>query len=347
MKSLILLLVFTGSLIAQKKAAWDTLRYQKFKSNLMVGIFQSYRNFNNEFQQFTERDTTGASKNNYVAESKLITGIELNYDKFSLGFALNSKPQKNNTGKGSTKTLNANFNFGGNKWFQENSVRYFKGFYDSNTPSYDSTFNETGNYYYQPSLTNTLVRTKFLYFTNYKRYSFRSAYACNYRQLKSGATWIFSGNTTYNYLRNDSSFFPAAARGYYGDYADMNGMKVFAASLNAGGAASLVLWRAFFVHFMFIVGPEQQWRTYDYLDGTTRRLSYFSLSGDVRGSIGLNFKRFYFMSYSRNDFAVYNSSFVGLTNKSIAGGFIMGWRFSSKTPEIYRKFQASKLYSFF
>jgi len=347
MKYLIAFLFFTGSVFAQKQPSWDTLRYQKFRSNLMVGIFQSYRNFNNEFQQFKERDTLGFSHTNYMAESRLTTGIEINYDKFSFGFAVKSTPQNNSAGKGNTKTLNGNLNFGGNKWFIENSVRYFKGFYDSNSPTYDSTFKETGNYYYQPNFTNTLVRSKFLYFTNNKRYSVRSAYVCNYRQLKSGATWIFSANTTYNYMRNDSSFFPVAARPYYGGYSQMNGLKVFALSLNAGGAATLVIWRAFFVHFMFIVGPEQQWRTYNYIDGAPRNLSYFSVSGDVRGSFGMNFKRFYFMSFSRNDFAVYNSSFVGLTNKSLGGGFIMGWRFNSKTPGFYKKFQASKVYSFF
>jgi hypothetical protein len=313
----------------------------------MVGIFQSYRDFNNNFKQFGEKDSLGISNNNYVAESQLTTGIEINYDKFSFGFAIKSTPQKNSSGKGNTRTFNGNLNFGGNKWYLENSVRYFKGFYDSNTAAYDSTFKETGNYYYQPNLTNTLFRSKFLYFTNHKRYSFRSNYVCNYRQLRSGATWIFSANISYNYLRNDSSFFPLPARPYYGSYAGMNGLKVFSTSLNAGGAVSLVLWRAFFVHLMFIVGPEQQWRTYNYLDGPSRNLSYFSLSGDVRGSIGLNFKRFYFMSFTRNDFAVYNSSFVGLTNKSVGGGFILGWRFNSRVPEFYRKFQGSRLYAFF
>ncbi len=347
MKYLALFLFFTCSLRAQNKIFWDSTRYQKFHSNLIVGIFQSYRNFNNQFQQYIYKDTAGVSKNNYVAESKLITGIEINYDKFSFGFGLRSTPQKNSSGKGNTKTLNSNLNFGGNIWFVENTVRYFKGFYDSNTPTYDTTFKETGNYYYQPNFTNTLFRSKFLYCTNHKRYAFRSAYANNYRQLKSGATWIFSANATYNYMRNDSSFFPLAARPYYGDYGTMNGLKVFGISTNAGGAATLVLWRAIFIHMMFIVGPEHQWRQYHYTNGTEKNLSYFSLSGDLRGSIGINFKRFYFMSFSRNDFAIYNSSFVGLTNKSLAGGFIMGWRFDSKTPAFYKKFQRSKLYAAF
>jgi hypothetical protein len=347
MKYPVLFLLFACTLQAQNKVFWDTTRCQKFKSNLIIGIFQSYRNFNNEFSQTINKDEKGVSKTKFAAESRLTTGIEISYDKFSFGFAIKSTPQKNSGGKGNTQTFNGNLNFGGNIWHLENTLRYFKGFYDGNTATYDTTFKETGNYYYQPNFTNTLMRTKFLYFTNHKRFAFRSAYACNYRQLRSGATWIFSANSTYNYIRNDSAFFPTPARPFYGDYANMNGLKVLGVSINAGGAAMLVLWKAFFVHFMFIVGPEQQWRTYNYLDGTSSKLSYLSFSGDIRFSIGLNFKRFYFMTFSRNDFAAYNSSFVSLTNRSIGGGFIMGWRLNSKTPGFYKKFQCSKLYSFF
>jgi hypothetical protein len=344
MKYLVLSLFFTGTFMAQQKTVWDTTKYQKFKSNLIVGIFQSYRNFNNQFQQFNIPDTAGISKSDYFAESKLVTGIEVTYDKFNFALGLRSTPQKINSGKGNTKTLNSNFNVGGNTWLLENSLRYFKGFYDMNTPAYDSSFKETGRYYYQPEFTNTLVRSKFLYFTNHRKFSVRSGYACNYRQLKSAATWIFSGNINYNYMRNDSSFFSPATRPYYGEYGNMNGLKVLGFSINAGAAGTLVLWKALFVEVMFIVGPEQQWRRYHYLNGFSH-LSYFSVSGDLRGSIGLNFKRFYLSSFSSNDFAVYNSSSVGLLNKSLSGGFIMGWRFNSKTPEYYKRFQKTRFYS--
>jgi hypothetical protein len=343
MKYLVLFLLFTGTLIGQKKFVWDTTKYQKFKSNLIVGIFQSYRNFNNQFQPPKSVDTTGASKNNYYAESNLVTGIEVTYDKFSLAIGLKSTPQKNHSGKGNTNYFNLNFNVGGNIWRLENSMRYFNGFYDLNTPRYDSTFKETGNYYYQPNFTNTLVRSKFMYFTNHKKFSICSGSSCNYRQLRSSFTWIFSGNINYNYMRNDSSFFPLASRHYYGNHGDMNGLKVLGFALNAGAAGTLVLWKAFFVQVMFIVGPDHQWRRYHYLDGSSR-LTYFSVSGDLRGSIGLNFKKFYFVSFSSNDFAVYNSSFMELTNKALSGGFILGWRFNSRTPEFYKRLQKTKFY---
>jgi hypothetical protein len=344
MRYTVLFLLLACNIAAQKKAVWDTTKYHKFRSNLIIGFFQTYRNFNNEFQQFKTTDTGGISKNNYFAESRLIAGIELTYDKFSLAVGFKSTPQKNSSGKGNTKTFNANFNFGGNTWLLENSLRYFKGFYDANTSKYDSTFSETGNYYYQPNFTNTLFRSKFLYFTNHRRFSFQSGYLCNYRQLKTAATWIFSGNINYNYLHNDSSFFPIATRSYYNNYGDMNGLKVLGISVNAGASANIVLWRALFANIMFIVGPEHQWRKYSYTNSSAH-LFYFSISGDLRFSIGLNFKRWYFLSYSTNDFAVYNSSFVGITNKSISGGFILGYRLNSKVPEFYKRFQKTKFYS--
>src|ERR1044072_1753097 len=117
MRYLLPLLLLCTVLCAQKKTNWDTTRYQKFRSTLMVGIFQSYRNFDNNFKQFTAKDTLGVSSNNYVAESQLTTGIEISYDKFSFGFAVKSTPQKNSTGKGNTRTFNTNLNFGGNKWY--------------------------------------------------------------------------------------------------------------------------------------------------------------------------------------------------------------------------------------
>jgi hypothetical protein len=327
----------------RKVSSWDTTRYQKFRSNLIVGLFQTYRNFNNQFKTVKSTDSNAVMQN-YYAESDLVTGVELNYDKFSLSLGLRSKPQKNSEGKGNTKTASVNFNFGGNTWFVENSFRSFTGFYDASTPLYDSSFRETGTYKYLPNFTNLLFRSKFLFFTNHKRYSFRSNYVCNYRQLKTGGSWIMSANTNFNYLHNDSSFFPAETRDTYRDHATMRGLRVFGISANGGGAFTLVLWRAFFAHVMFILGPEQQWRSYEYLDKPTKNLSYLSVSGDIRGSIGLNFKRAYVLWTTINDFVLYDSSFMALQNKSLTGSFIFGWRFNSRTPEFYKKIQKTKLY---
>lgn len=345
MKLLLALLLFSGTLLSQS-TGWDTTKYQKFKSSLIVGIFQSHRDFNNQFEQTIMPDSTGVSKHNYYAESREFTGLEIVYDKFSLAFSLKSNPKKGSEGKGNTKSYAFVFNYGSNRWMMENSFRSFKGFYDRNTANYDTSFKETGQYNFQPDFTNILFRSKFLYFTNHKKFSIKSGSTCNYRQLKTASTWILSANVNYNYIYNDTSFFPLATRKFYGDYGYMNSLGVFGLSLNAGAAVNIVWWRAFIMQVMFIVGPEQQWRKYSYSDGGSTSLSYLSISGELRGSIGLNFKRCYIMFFSRNDFAWYYSSFVGARNRSLGGGVILGWRFNPKTPGFYKRFQKTKLYSY-
>jgi hypothetical protein len=341
MKHVIVLIFMASRLCAQKPAVWDSTRYQKFNTNLIVGFFQSYRHFNNIMMLPANQDQQGLSTVDYLAESNLISGIEVNYDKF--GIAIGLKSTAPDSKKGDTKTINGNLNFGANRWYLENSLRYFKGFYDNNTVSHDSSFKETGEYFKQPEINNLQVKTKFFYFTRYKKYAFRSGYACNYRQLKSAGSWVFSGNLNYFDLRNDSSFFPLAKRHLYGQQGDLNGFNSFGVSLNAGAAGTLVLWKALFVNVLFIVGPEHQWRNYSF-PGRKLPLFYTTIAGDVRGSIGFNFRRCYILWSSQNDFVFYNSSFLFLQNKSLAGSFSFGWRFHTATPAFYRKFQNNSLY---
>jgi len=343
MRSLLAIIFCVNLLVAQNTNRWDTTRYQKFRANLIVGLYQSHRNFENKFSQIQFPDTFGFSEQTFTAESQNITGIDITYDKFSLAFGVRTTPQKNSEGKGKTDTYSFGFNFGGNKWLLENGLRYFKGFYISSPAFIDTNETGTAEYYLRPNFTNTLIRSKFMFFTNHKKYSFKSNYSCNYRQLKSGGTWIFSGNTHYNYMYNDSSFFHPRVRELYGDKAELHGVKVFGISTNAGGAYTIVWWRAFFAHVMFMIGPEQQWRTYNYPDKSVN-VSQLSLSYDLRGVIGVNFKKFYFTFYGGRDAVLYNTKFMHVESTYIVGGTTLGWRFRSKIPEFYKKFQDTKLY---
>ncbi len=109
-----------------KALQWDTLKYQKFDYVLIVGLFQQHRNFTNTFQELINRDTLGLATQVYNAESKLIGGITLSYDKFQLSFGTRSTPQDGSAGKGHTKTFNFGLNFGDNRWIVENYYRSFK-----------------------------------------------------------------------------------------------------------------------------------------------------------------------------------------------------------------------------
>ena len=332
--------------LEKKNKTWDTLKYCKFERVLIVGLYQQFRNFNNDFEQLMTKDSAGISKHNYSAESKLIGGIVLNYDKFQVSFGTRAQPQEFSTGKGTTKTFNIGLNVGDNRWVSENYYRRFTGFYDKNTLKYDTTFKQTGNYYVQPNLKSSLLMNRFMYFTNYKKFSYKSGFGCNYRQLKSAFTWILGASFNVYTLNNDSSFFPLKTRAFYNEYANLKGFQSVNLGVNGGVAGTLVIYKAFFIGGYFTVGPEQQWRNYN-LGSTNLNLSYISWSGTGRFSTGLNLKKFYFIFATSSDYNLYNgTNTLSLLSTSITQNVTLGWRFHTKTPKFYQKFMGTKVYSY-
>jgi hypothetical protein len=326
---------------------WDTTKYQKFDYVFIVGVYQQYRNFSNEFKQVINRDTLGLSQHVYMAESQLNTGLVFNYDKFQISFGTRSSPQSESAGKGFTKTFNIGFNFGDNRWVLESYFRRFQGFYNKNTPAFDTTFKTTGNYYLQPNLKSSLFMTRAMFFTNHRRFSFKSGFGCNYRQLRSAATWIVGASFNVYTLTNDSSIFPQKARFLFNDYANLKGFQSTNVGVNAGAAATIVILKAWFVSGYFTVGPEQQWRRYD-LGNSSRNISYVSWSGIVRFSFGLNLRRCYIIGSYSNDYDLFSSpKIMDFRSNSITGNFIFGWRFNTGTPKFYKKFQQTKIYKLF
>ncbi len=324
---------------------WDTTKYEKYDRVIIVGLFQAYRNFSNEFSQFMNADTLGTSAHNYQAESNLISGISVCFDKFSFAFSTRSNPPEGNSLKGGTKHFNLGFNISNNRYIVETYYRRFVGFYDKLHPVYsDSTKKTLQSYNLQPNLLSALFNARYMFFTNHQRFSYKSGFGCNYRQKRSAGTWILgSGLNVYN-LHNDSSFFSMESRPFYNDYGSLNGFRSIGIGAQVGAAATIVLFKAWFVSGYFTAGPEHQWRTYSF-SGVNKNISYFSWSGTARLSAGLNLKRLYFLFSYSNDYAWYDNSFIKFRSNSITGNVAIGWRFNVKIPKFYQNFMNSKIYS--
>ena len=355
LKKLILFSLLSVNILSAQKI-WDSTYYVKYKSRLIVSLFQSYRNYNIELQQYLKKDTLGISKINYIAQANNISGIEFNYDKINFSFGYASIPPKNASKTGNTKHFNIGMNVGGNKWILETGYRRYQGFYDKNTPNYDTNYSKvdtlnpgkTGIYTQFPHMVSTSYKMKFLYFTNNKRFSFKSGYSCSYRQLKSSFSWVITANGYYNTLNSDSSFIPRQVQRFYDTHANIKGLDVAAFSVYGGASFNLVMWRALFFNVTFLVGPEEQWRTYKYHNDTlnyNRTIFYNAISGDLRGSMGLNFKRWYVSLTGVTDFSYYKSGEMFFLSKYFSGAFSLGYRFKVKAPKIYQRFQQTKLYS--
>ncbi len=335
--------------VDKKYKNWDTTRYQKFERVLIVGLLQQHRTFSNELSQSMSTDTLGMSASTYSTEFNFAgsSGITLSYDKFQLALTRRIEPTYNNAGRGSTDMFNIGFNVGDNRWVSENYYRRFKGFYNTKTPSLDSAyFAQTKQYFQYPKMVTSLFMSRFLYFNNYVDYSFKSGFGCNFRQLKSAFTWINGGSISVYNLHNDSAIVPLNSRAYYKDYANFRGLRSINIAYNFGAAATIVLFKAWFLAGYFTLGPEQQWRNYDLIT-EHRRISYISWSGTGRLSMGLNMKRMYIIWGFTNDYTIYGSRKTAtLRANCLTSNFTFGWRFHTKTPAFYEKFMKSKIYSY-
>lgn len=343
---IILLFIISINSVFSQKNGWDSTYYQKYKDRLIISFFQSYRNYSIDISQQLTADTFGISKVSYIAESNLVSGIEVDYDKFSLSVGFKSVASQSQK-KGDTKYRNFALNFGGNRWVLENSYRSYSGFYNKNTANYDTSFYRTGIYDQYPNILSESYKTKFLFFTNSNKFSFKSGYSCNCQQRKTAFSFVLSGNIYYNRLNSDSSFIPYKIRDYYDNHKTQKGLNVFALSVYGGVSWNLVLWKAFFMNLTLIIGPEEQWRTYHYTDTPSKTLFYTSISGDFRGSIGLNFKKFFVLFSSTSDFSWYSASQVTYLSKYASVNFSLGYRFKVKPSKKYQKFQQTKLYKKF
>ncbi len=347
MRFVFILLFFSLSFqnLAQKKG-WDTTYYKKYRDRIIISYFQSYKKYNIDITQKLVTDSIGKSNLGYISEANLISGLEFNYDKINIQIGFKSPATETNLRtKGKTNFKNLALNIGGNKWILENSYRKYSGFYNNNTAVYDTNFKHTGIYTQLPNLNSIAYKTKFLFFTNANKFSFKSGYSCNYRQLKSAFSFVLVASLNYNRINSDSSLIPRPINDYYSNYKSINGLNTFATGVYGGGSLNIVIWKALFANLTVVIGPEWQWRNYHYLENnTTQKLFYSSISGDTRASLGLNFKNFFILLSGSADYSYYNSRQLTILSKYGTVNFSIGIRIKSKPPKLYRRFQESNLY---
>jgi hypothetical protein len=338
--------VFVFFLFATRTfAQHDSTFYKEYPDKLIISLYNSFASQNNiAFSQKITKDSLGKSAFHYYADANVISGIEIDYDIFSLAFAYKVVPPQNANRKGSTYYSGLGLNLGGDKWKLETSYKSYKGFYDINTPNYIHPFTDTTPYYQNHSMTTENFKAKFIYIINTKKFSYDAAYSCDARQIKSAFTWIAISNLYYNSLRTDTSFIPYPLRSYYKGYANLNGLNVIGFSEGLGFSATLVLFHRFFGNITSALEPEAQWRRYSYASVAEPNLCYLTSSGDTRISFGYNGKRFFFFFTFIADYTNYNKKQLLITNDFYSGSSTIGYRFGVRKPGFYKKFEKTKIY---
>ena len=337
------LFLLTNSLLAQ----CDTSYYAEYNDKLIVSLHNSFaRRYDISFDQKLTKDSMVTKKSpfHYYAEGDVVSGIEIDYDMFGFSFDYKAVPPQDETRKGKTTYTDLGLNIGGNKWKLETSYKMYEGFYDINTKNYTTPYDSTTPYYQNPHMSTRCAKAKFIYITRPRKFSYDAAYSCGSRQIKSALSWILVGNLYYNQLNTDTSFVPVPIRQYYYNFSDFNGLNVLGLSLGGGFSANLVTKRGLFLNVTLALEPESQWRKYYFASGQSSSRNYLAVSSDLRASLGLNKKRFFFFISGIGDYTNYNSGQLKIADNFISGETTIGWRFKVKKPKFYKKFEETKIY---
>jgi hypothetical protein len=359
MKKIILFSFFFVAGLCSSAAAGDTLpppKYDttyiaKYYDKLVLALYQSARHYDILMEQFVTSDTTAGkpSNANYLADANNVSGFSFDYDIIGFSFSLKSASAFPEEKVGKTTYYSYGLSFTTKGLRLENSIKRYRGFYDKHSPAYDSVFTDTGKYFQNPSMSIFTYKTKAIYTFKKKRFSLSSSYANVSRQLKSAFSWLLVGNAYLLNMHADSSLVPGPIQPYYGtDWNDMNTMKVVGFSVGGGAAGTLVIKKKVFASFMIGAGIEAQHRNYTTLSGDAS-LSVWqpSFASDWRASVGYNGKKFFIRASNIIDFNYFYTNAIHISQQFISGEFTFGYRFSVKTPKLYRKFQETNIYSYF
>jgi hypothetical protein len=298
------------------------------------------------FKQKYISDTAANTSINFMSNAPESYGIGLDYDKLSISFDYRTVQPSDLTvfKTGYNQVSSLSFNFGGNKYIVENSWRRFRSFYDNNTAQNFAGYDTTQPYFQNRSMVLNAFRTKIIAFSNHKKFSYKSAYGNMYRQTKSAATWLFSGNAYYQRLTCDTAFVPFYLREFYGDIADINRVDIKGLSVLGGFAFNLVIFKRFFFNMTFALGPDLQWRTTGNFDGSSATNLYVPFSADSRFSFGFNNRNVFIIIYSMYDVNELKSEFWEIKQTFFSGGLNFGYRFPVKERTFIKKMKEHRYY---
>lgn len=323
---------------AQK--TWDTTYYASCKNRLSLGLIVSDRSYRIDIESIERTNTV-----NYAADARSAIGFVADYDKIALAVLFKAN-YRDEARKGRSSYNNFMIGIGANRFLLEGSYRYFKGFYDENSGAYLPAFTDTTPFYQARGLGATLLKMRFYYFTNYKRFSFKSAYSCGYRQTRSATSFILSFQMINERLRSDSVMIPYYLRELYGENAQLNGLYFRGFGGGVGVTGTWVMGKkGWFLNGILVPNFQLQQRTYFYDSRNEQREGvYFGAVLDGRLSLGFNSDRFFMSLMAGNDLHLLKGQGIRFEPSFTFASFMIGYRIGIPEKGVVDKVKNSNIY---
>jgi hypothetical protein len=336
LREIILKFIFSQIILFQFNAVsaqyyFDSTYIEKYYNNALWSLYQNYNNHSLFISQKFQSDSTINTALNPIAESLVNVGFAYSNDKRFIAINLYSVPYQ--PSKRKPQPMAVNFIIGNNvdNKVSELGVNWFSGYYEKNSANFVLNFNDSASYYSYNRLNTTNVFYNYINFSNKRKFSYGASYRGSALQKKSATSFVYYANANYNGIYSDSAFIPNEIRNSYDKFGQMNRLNNAYLSGGVGYSVTLVIKKVFFTNLTLMGGPGLQYQNYSFVNSNkSKNAINILLQGDLRYSIGFNFKHFYIISSSLISFKSYNMSKMSITSSHLMNQFTLGLRLNRK-----------------
>lgn len=317
--------------IATAQYYFDSTYIKKYYNNAVWSLYQNYSNHSLFFSQRYNKDSTFSTKLNPIAESLTDVGFSYSNEKLFLYFYLFSFPNQPSPRKSKPRAFNFVIGINDDNKVSELGLNWFTGYYEKNSVNFVPNFNDSTPYYNYDKLVTTKFFYNFINFTNKRKFSYGAVYRGTALQKKSASSFVYYASVNFNNINSDSAFIPSSLRSSYNDFGQMNRLSNAYLTLGIGYSATLVIQKVFFSNLTLMAGPGLQYQNYSFVDSKKAFGKINALMhGDIRFSIGLNFKNFYIISSSMISLNFYDMNKMSMTSSHLMNQLTLGLRLKRK-----------------
>ncbi|MEP2023826.1 MAG: DUF4421 domain-containing protein [Reichenbachiella sp.] len=294
---IIILTVIPNLLCAQKK------EYKRFETRPI------HENYIIDYSDQLSIKIYGILKSNKIAHVNYETEQKIEYkpnENFNIGFGLGYKwfgldlafnlSGVNNDDDiyGHTKRFDIQSNIYTRQFAIDIHWQKYRGYYGSNPEDYRTSFDPDNPYPIRPDIRTVNYRLSALYIFKHDKFSYRSAFTYNERQIKG--TGSFLAGPFFNYYRMDadSTLIPLEAQSDFDSEYDFRGSEYINFGLAGGYAHNFVIGKRVFFSITMALGLGPEIKKTPALDGReASNKSKFVGQAVIRAAMGYNSEKFY------------------------------------------------------
>ncbi|BDD08586.1 hypothetical protein FUAX_10180 [Fulvitalea axinellae] len=269
------------------------VNYRDLFSVKLYGIVRS-NTWNLKFEDQLGKET----ELKYSTNSNVNFGAGFSYRHTSVSYAFNLPIINNDNDRyGKTRGIDLQASTYAKRYFFDVYFSSLRGMYMENPK--EGVFSELQGQpeiYKFPNMRSRFVGGDFVYVFNPKKYSLRSSFLGDERQMKSTGSFLLGVSASYSFLDNgDESILPPVVRDTLGDQLDGQRLKMINAGISVGYGYNLVIGKRFFFSLALLPGINYRKTVFTPMDDDvplekTNSLGIYAL---MRAGMGYNGKHLY------------------------------------------------------